>query len=65
MGFMYDQLIDGRNYRLFNVIDDSNRQGLTIEVDFSLLASRVIRALNQVIELRGQPTQIRCENGPE
>jgi len=48
MDFMHDQLGDGRSFRLFNVIDDKvntegregalghyNREGLTIEVDFS------------------------------
>ena len=65
MDFMHDQLIDGRSYRLFNVIDDFNREGLAMEVDFSLPASRVIRALNQVIEWRGTPEKIRCDNGPE
>lgn len=65
MDFMHDQLADGRSYRLFNVIDDYNREGLAIEVDFSLPATRVIRALNQVIEWRGKPLQIRCDNGPE
>ena len=28
MEFMHDQLSDGRNYRLLNVIDDFNREGL-------------------------------------
>ncbi len=65
MDFMHDQLSDSRNYRLFNVIDDFNREGLAIEVGFSLPASRVIRALDQVIEWRGQPERIRCDNGPE
>ena len=65
MDFMHDQLVDGRRYRLFNVIDDCNREGLGIEVDFSLPAERVIRALNQIIEWRGQPEIIRCDNGPE
>ena len=65
MDFMHDQLADGRRYRLFNVIDDCNREGLDIEVDFSLTAERVIRALNQIIEWRGQPGIIRCDNGPE
>ena len=58
MDFMHDPLIDGRRYRRFNVVDDFNREGLTIEVDFSLPASRVIRALDQLIEWRGQPKQI-------
>jgi putative transposase len=65
MDFMHDQLADGRCYRLFNVIDDFNREGLGIEVGFSLPAERVIRALDQIIEWRGQPAAIRCDNGPE
>ena len=65
MDFMHDQLHTGRPFRLFNLIDDYNREGLTIEADFSLPAERVIRALNQVIEWRGKPEQIRCDNGPE
>jgi putative transposase len=36
-------LEDGRNLRLFNVIDDFNREALGIEVDFSLPSERVIR----------------------
>ena len=65
MDFMHDQLSDGRAYRLFNVIDDFNREGLAMEIDLSLPATRVIRALEQVIEWRGKPSQLRCDNGPE
>lgn len=65
MDFMHDQLEDGRPLRLLNVIDDFNREGLGIEVDFSLPAERVKRALNNIIEWRGKPKQIRCDNGPE
>ena len=49
MDFMHDQLSDDRCYRLFNVIDDFNREGLTIDVNFPLPAQRVKRALNQTI----------------
>lgn len=65
MDFMHDQLQDGRSFRLFNVIDDFNREALGIEVDFSLPSERVIRALNQIIDWRGKPKAIRCDNGPE
>ena len=53
MDFMHDQLSDGRSIRLFNVIDDFNREGLCIDVDFSLPSERVIRSLDQIIEWRG------------
>jgi putative transposase len=65
MDFMHDQLVDGRSFRLLNVIDDFNREGLTIEADLSLPATRAIRTLDQLIEWRGKPAAIRCDNGPE
>lgn len=65
MDFMHDQLQDGRAFRLLNVIDDFNREGLGIEVDFSLPALRVTRTLDRIIEWRGKPDAIRCDNGPE
>lgn len=65
MDFMHDQLEDGRSFRLFNVLDDFNREGLGMEIDFSLPSERVVRALNQIIEWRGKPKCLRCDNGPE
>ena len=65
MDFMHDQLEDGRSFRLFNVIDDFNREALGIEVDFSLPSERVIRALKQIIGWRGKPEVIRCDYGSE
>ena len=65
MDFMADRLADGRQFRLLNVLDDFNREGLGIEVDFSLPAERVVRSLNQIIEWRGKPVAIRVDNGPE
>ncbi len=65
MDFMADRLEDGRQFRLLNVLDHFNREGLGLEVDFSLPAERVIRCLNQIIEWRGKPRTIRVDNGPE
>jgi putative transposase len=65
MDFMQDQLIDGRSYRLFNVIDDFNRECLTIDVDLSLPAVRVQRSLNQIMKWCGKRKQINCDNEPE
>ena len=65
MDFMSDQLTSGKTLRTFNVMDDYNREGLGIEVDLSLPSARVVRALDQVIEWRGKPAALRCDNGPE
>lgn len=65
MDFMHDGLNNGKWYRLLNVIDDFNRQGLGMEVDVSLPSERVIRTLERIIEWRGKPKIIRCDNGPE
>ena len=65
MDFMSDQLVSGKTFRTFHVMDDYNREGLDIEVDTSLPSARVTRALDQIIEWRGKPSALRCDNGPE
>ena len=61
MDFMAYRLGDGRAFRLLNVQDDFNGEGLGIEVDLSLPSERVIR----IIGRRGKPGTIRVDNGPE
>jgi putative transposase len=63
--FMSDTLYGGRRFRTFNILDEGVREGLAIEIDTSLPAERVIRALEQVVAWRGQPQAIRLDNGPE
>jgi putative transposase len=53
LDFMSDTLTDGRKFRLFNVMDDFNRESLCIEVDTSLPGQRVVRVLQQLVERRG------------
>lgn len=65
MDFMSDTLYDGRRLRTLNVIDEANRGGLGIEVATSIPTQRVIRVLDQLIQLHGCPQAIRCDNGPE
>ena len=63
--FMSDALLCGRRFRTFNVIDEFNREVLTIEIDLNLPASRVIRALDRIASWRGYPEKLRLDNGPE
>ena len=63
--FMSDALWSGRRFRTFNVIDEFNRECLRIEIDTSLPVARVVRALEELVEVRGTPQSIRLDNGPE
>ncbi len=63
--FMSDSLWDGRRFRLLNIVDDFNREILTMEADLSIPALRLIRVLEYLKEFRGLPEMIRVDNGPE
>jgi putative transposase len=65
LDFMHDRLYSGRPFRTFNVIDEADRGGLGIEVATSIPASRVIRFMEQLIEIHGKPSAIRCDNGSD
>jgi putative transposase len=47
------------------MIDDFNREGLCINVDYLLPTERLISSLEQIIEWRSVRKAIRYDNGPE
>jgi IS30 family transposase len=51
--------------RLLPVVDNYTRECLAIEADSCLSSQRVTRVLERVIEQRGKPETLRCDNGPE
>lgn len=65
LDFMSDALVDGRKFRLLNVLDDFNRESLAIEADSSLPTLRVIWVLERLVKQRGKPANIRTDNGQE
>jgi putative transposase len=65
LDFVADALATGRGIRALTVVDAFTRENLSLEVDTSLSSRRVTRALEAVIERRGTPEAIRCDNGPE
>lgn len=54
-----------RSQEFGRIVNDINREVLTIAVDSSLPSGRVIRELDKLIEWRGKPDIIRSDNGPE
>jgi putative transposase len=65
MDFVSDALGDGRRFRALTIVDDFTRESPAIEVDTSLPGDRVVRVLERLVETRGVPTAIVCDNGPE
>ena len=57
MDFMHDQLEDGRTFRLFNVIDDYNKEAIGMEADFSLPASPTKMLL---LSVSTEASEMRC-----
>ncbi|AKC15766.1 transposase (plasmid) [Escherichia coli] len=62
---MHDVLACGRRFRTFNVVDDFNREALSIEIDLNLPALRVVRVLDRIAANRGYPVMLSIDNCPE
>lgn len=65
MGFMYDNLADGRSIRISSLIDLLDRSCPILTVGFSQSGQGVINALNQVVEHGRITRTLRVDNGPE
>ena len=63
--FMHDALVCGRRFCTFNVVDEFNREALSIEIDLNLPALRVVRVPDRIAANRGYPVMLRMDNGPE
>ena len=50
---------------MLNVVDDFSRDIVGQFTEFSISGTRVSRFLNQLIDYRGKPDSITCDNGTE
>ena len=64
-GFVEERLTHGRKVRILNVIDEYTRECLATESGFNLKAHDVTEVLRYLFQVRGCPTYIRSDNGPE
>src|SRR5208282_1034272 len=65
MGFVADQLADGRRCRSLTVVDIYTRECLVIESEQRLKGEDVVRSLNRITISRGVPKMAHCDNGSE
>ena len=63
MDFVADQLSSGRRFRVLNIVDDFTREMIGQLVSVSINGAMVARFLNQIIEQRGKPDSVVCDNG--
>ena len=63
--FVEDRTHDGRKYRMLNVIDEFTRECLAIRINRKLKSTDVIDVLSDLFIMRGVPTHVRSDNGPE
>ena len=65
MDFVSAQLWNGRRFRVLNVVDDFSREMVGQLVSVSISGRQVARFLDHLIETRGRPDRIVCDNGTE
>jgi putative transposase len=65
LDFVHDAMAAGRTIRVLSIVDGFTRECLALEVDSSFAGRRVTRVLDGIIQKRGLPQSIRCDNGPE
>lgn len=65
MDFVSDQLANGRRFSVLNVVDDYSREMVGQLVSVSISGRQVARFLSQLIEQRGKPRKVICDNGTE
>ena len=65
MDFVSDQTSLGLKFRALTIVDMFSRECLAIEPGQSLRGEDVVRVLGDLVQQRGRPERIHCDNGSE
>jgi putative transposase len=65
MDFMADHLYDGRQFRIFTLIDTYTRECLALKAGQSLRGDHVVEVLDHLLLTREAPEMISVDNGSE
>ena len=63
--FVFDACANGQQLKCLPVVDEYTCESLAIDVAGSIRSARVIDVLAQLISVRGAPSYLRSDNGPE
>lgn len=67
MDFVSDWVVGPtrKQVRIINIMDEGSRRALWTEAHKSIPGKKLTGVLDHVVEYRGRPAYIRCDNGPE
>ncbi len=67
MDFVSDWVVGEhqKQVRIINIMDEGSRRALWTEAHQSISGKKLTEILDRVIDYRGKPAYIRCDNGPE
>jgi putative transposase len=65
MDFVFDRIASGRTIKCLVIVDDATHESVAIVAEHSMGGDHLIRVLDQICALRGRPSVIRTDNGPE
>ena len=65
MDFVCDSLFNGRRFRALTLVDNFSRECLAIEVGQSITGQNVAAVMDRLVQDRGVPDRIQCDNGSE
>jgi len=65
MDFVTDSLFNGHRFRSLTIVDNFSRECLAIEVGQHIRGEDVVRVVERIKAVRGTPSYIRVDNGPE
>lgn len=66
MDFLSDVLLsDDKKVRVLNVLDECSRKVLLAFASKSISAKKLVSLLEELVDQKGKPAYMRCDNGPE
>lgn len=63
--FVHDVCANGQKIKCLTIVDEYTRECLAIEVAGTIRSKQVIETLSRLMSMRGVPSYLRSDNGPE
>ena len=65
LDYVTDPIYFGQRLRVLTLLDESEREALTIGIATSIPSHRVVRFLDELVAVYGRPEALHVDNRPE